>query len=486
MRLLRKYNGSFLKTMYVIIAFCFYFQAVAQNNIQTIFNELKNHPDLKNASISFYAYNMDDNKELININGDLALIPASTLKLITTATALEILGKDYTFQTKIAYSGTVENGILNGNIYIIGGGDPALGSHRYSSFYGDFLEQWKSSIQSMGIDSINGQIIGDASIFDNEIPPTWIWQDLGNYFGAGANGLSIYENFYYLHLSSTNGVSITDIQPKIPQLKIENYLNAGSTHRDLSYIYGGPYQYNRYISGEIPNNKNRFTVKGSIPDPAFLCAYQLDSLLKINGVNICLPPTTLRLSPQKVAHPLTEITSTQSPSLASIISQTNLYSINLYAEHLLNHVGLKIKNKGGFDAGIEAIIEFWKSKGIDMDGMNLHDGSGLSRFNTLTTKQLSAILQYMAKSTNHDVFEQSLAVAGKTGTLRSMAQNTSAEGKIIGKSGYMTNVRSYAGYIKTKSNKKAVFAIIVNNYNCTAFEMKKILEKVLIGLTNEN
>ena len=82
MRLLRKYNGSFLKTMYVIIAFCFYFQAVAQNNIQTIFNELKNHPDLKNASIGFYAYNMDDNKELININGDFYFFQRSFIGIL--------------------------------------------------------------------------------------------------------------------------------------------------------------------------------------------------------------------------------------------------------------------------------------------------------------------------------------------------------------------------------------------------------------------
>lgn len=485
MKRMLQYKTSFLKTITIVCA-CFYFlQTPAQSNINNAFETFKNHPDLKNASIGFYAFNIDDNKELINFNGDLALIPASTLKLITTATALEIFGKDYTFETKVAYSGTIKNGILNGNIYIVGGGDPALGSHRYQSFYGDFFGKWIKAIKLLGIDSINGQIVGDASIFDNEIPPTWIWQDLGNYFGSGANGLSIYENFYKLHLSSINGVTIADIQPTIPQLSINNYLQAGNSHRDLSYIYGGPYQYNRYISGEIPKNKSRFTVKGSIPDPAFLCTYQLDSLLTKSGINIHLPPTTLRLSSNKVIDKLTKITSTYSPRLESIITQTNLYSINLYAEHLLNHIGLSIKNKGNYASGIEAVIDFWKSKGIDVGGMNLHDGSGLSRFNTLTTKQLAAIMQYMSKGKNNAVFENSLAVAGKSGTLSSFAQNTAAEGNINGKSGYMTNVRSYAGFVTTKSNKKAVFAIIVNNYNCTAYEMKKMLEKVLIGLTNE-
>ena len=117
--------------------------------------------------------------------------------------------------------------------------------------------------------------------------------------------------------------------------------------------------------------------------------------------------------------------------------------------------------------------------------MYLYDGSGLSRFNTITTKQLVSILSEMDKSQHKEVFYNSLAIAGKSGTLSSIAKGTAAEGKIYGKSGYMTNVRSYSGYITTNSNKKIAFAIIVNNYNCSAYEMKKMLEKIMVSLVNE-
>lgn len=455
----------------------------------TIFNDFLQHKALKNASIGFYAYNLTDNKAIINHNGDLALIPASSLKLITTATALEVLGETYRFTTTISYSGEIKNGVLNGDIIIKGGGDPSLGSHRYRSYYGDFIINWAAEIKKLSIDSINGKIIADASIFDNEVPATWIWQDLGNYFGAGANGLSIYENFYTLTLSSQNKAqktTISGVSPHIPFLSIDNNVLGTVTNRDLSFIYGGPFQYNRYISGEIPNNRSEFKVKGSIPDPAYLCAYELDSILKTIGVKIAFKPSTKRLLGDRYIENATiKITSTQSPTLASLIQQTNLYSINLYAEHLLNHIGLNMKKEGTTTTGAEALINFWKEKGIDTDGMYIYDGSGLSRFNTITTKQLVAILNKMNKSSNKDIFYNSLAISGKSGTLSSIARGTAAEGKIYGKSGYMTNVRSYSGYVTTNSNKKIAFAIIVNNYNCSAYEMKKMLEKIMVSLVNE-
>lgn len=460
-----------------------------QSPTNKAFTEFLQHNALKNASVGFYAYNLNDNQAVINHNGDLALIPASSLKLITTATALEVLGETHRFTTTISYSGKIKNGVLNGNIIIKGGGDPALGSHRYQSYYGAFLSNWATSIKALGIDSINGKIISDASIFDNEVPATWIWQDLGNYFGAGANGLSIYENFYTLALSSqyeAQKTTISQINPYIPFLSVDNNVLGTSTNKDLSFIYGGPFQYNRYISGEIPKNRSEFKVKGSIPDPAYLCAYELDSVLETSGIKVAYHPTTKRLLGDSFIEDTTiEITSIQSPTLASLIQQTNLYSINLYAEHLLNHIGLTVKKEGSSTAGAEALVSFWKEKGIDTDGMYIYDGSGLSRFNTITTKQLVSILSEMDKSQHKEVFYNSLAIAGKSGTLSSSAKGTTAEGKIYGKSGYMTNVRSYSGYVTTNSNKKIAFAIIVNNYNCSAYEMKKMLEKIMVSLVNE-
>lgn len=442
---------------------------------------------LKNASIGFFAYDLDSGTIIAELNGNKSLVPASTLKLVTTASAIELLGAKKQFNTTIQYSGIIDsNGILEGNIYIIGSGDPCLGAKRYKAHYGDFINKWALAIQKLGIDSINGSIIGDASIFNyKSVPDTWIWGDLGNYFGATASGLSIYENKYEITLKSGNPGEITEvikIKPSIPDLKFENLVLSKNTRKDEAYIYGAPHQYNRIIRGAIPANRSQFVIKGSIPDPTFLAAYKLDTALSVLGIGISTNPSTVKLSSTKRPKQLTSVTTTKSPQLSSIIKKTNMHSINLYAEHFINLIALTKDSLGSTQKGTEEIISFWKSKGMDVNGFFMEDGSGLSRFNGITAKQLVYILQYMNRSKNITYFKSSLPVAGKSGTLRSLGKNTVATNNINAKSGYMTRVRSYSGYVKTKNNKNIAFALIVNNYNCTAYQMKKKMELIMVKL----
>lgn len=161
--------------------------------------------DLKNASISFYAIDLTTNQVIAGLSPDMSLVPASTTKLITTASALEILGENTRFSTQILYTGTIDTlcKVLNGNIIIKGGGDPCLGADRYSRHYGDFIKNWALKIKALGIDSINGRVIGDASCFTYQTTPsTWIWGDLGNYYGASPSGLSIYDNMCKVEFES--------------------------------------------------------------------------------------------------------------------------------------------------------------------------------------------------------------------------------------------------------------------------------------------
>lgn len=143
--------------------------------------------------LSLYVTDAETGKVVVNENGDMCLTPASITKLISTATALEILGPDFTFKTTLAYDGKITNGVLNGNIYIIGGGDPTLGSTYLKNTA--FLPKWTAEVKKLGIHTINGSIVADASIFERmPIPPGWLWEDLGNYYAAGTFGLSVYDN----------------------------------------------------------------------------------------------------------------------------------------------------------------------------------------------------------------------------------------------------------------------------------------------------
>ncbi len=276
-------------------------------------------------------------------------------------------------------------------------------------------------------------------------------------------------------------------QSKKYDFEINNNVISTNTTKDESYFFGAPYQSNRLVKGAIPIKKESFEVKSSIPDPAYLTSFELDMELRNMGVKISEKATTIRLSGFKYdMSSFKEVAVTYSPSIKQIIEQTNLYSVNLYAEHLLNQIALKIYKSGDTESGTIAITNFWKDKGMDTQGFYLYDGSGLSRFNVFTPKQLAFILEYMNKSDNKNTFIQSLPIAGKSGTLRNIGKKSHAEGNLKAKSGYITRVRSYAGYLTTKSNREVGFVLMVNNYNCNAYQMKKKMEKLMIKMTDVN
>ncbi len=173
---------------------------------------------------------------------------------------------------------------------------------------------------------------------------------------------------------------------------------------------------------------------------------------------------------------------TWSPKLIDIITLTNMYSINLYAEHLMNQIGVSKYKSGDTGSGTQATTLFWKENELDTDGFYVNDGSGLSRFNGVTARQLVAILKHMNESEHKELFIESLPIAGKSGTLRTLGRGTVAQGRVKAKSGTMTRVKSYAGYVTTKNKRNIAFAIIANNYNCSSFQMKKKMEKIIIKL----
>jgi len=461
-------------------------------------NKLLNDKDLKNASIGFLAKDIKTGEIISSNNPDLSLMPASTQKLVTTAAALEVLGKNYRFTTHLQYSGNIDTvaHILHGNIIIKGGSDPTLGSVHFDKLKKySFVNSWISAIKKNKIDSISGYIIGDASRYSYEIaPPKWAWEDIGNYYGAGANGLTIFDNLYEVHFQSpveaNKATSILKIEPEIPGLILHNEILSSNIQTDEAFIFGAPYSYEHTIRGTIPRNKADFTIKGAIPDPSYYAAWYLNRKLMLYGVKNDIRVATIRqmeLNGDTIKEKRHDLHVYYSPSLSEIINITNKKSINLFAEQFLNEIGLKLKNNGSNPSGYEAVTEFWKSKGMDIDGFNIYDGSGLSRSNSITPAQLVFILSYMkAKSKNFEPFFESLPVAGKSGTLRSVGKNTSAEGNVHAKSGSIGRVRAYAGYVTTKSGRELAFSINVANYNCTSYEMRKKLTEIMVALADFN
>ena len=463
------------------------------HSVSQIVRTLENDSDLQHAGVSFYAIDIQTGEVIGELNPDLCLKPASTMKLVTSAAALELLGSAYRFETVLQYDGYIDENTntLHGNIYIKGGGDPTLGSkYFYSTRNHNFLNDWAAAIKNLGIETITGHIIADATVYSwNMIPPTWAWEDFGNYFGAGACGLTVYDNFYTLHFNTSSTIggktTITEIEPNIPGLTVNNTVTAANIYSDQSYIYGTPYTYNRDIRGQLPRSKSDYEVKGSMPDPALFTAQELLLELTSQGITVLKNPTTVRIKKDLslVQKSRTNIIITKSPTLAEIVSVLNMRSVNLFAEHLLIEVGIKNGRVNDTKSAGNVMENFWAYKGMSTGGLSINDGSGLSHYNYISAKQLVFVLKYMQQnSSNFDVYYNSLPISGESGTLSSVCKNTVAHGKIHAKSGTIRGVRCYAGYTVSNSGREIAFAAMINNYTCSSSESRKKLEKIMIAL----
>ncbi|MGD9929508.1 MAG: D-alanyl-D-alanine carboxypeptidase/D-alanyl-D-alanine-endopeptidase [Mangrovibacterium sp.] len=455
------------------------------------FSRWANQEILEHASIALYVQDAKTGEVVLQSTPQVSLVPASTLKLPTTAAALELLGPDYRFETRLAYSGYLQNDTLFGDLHILGGGDPALGSMYFKEHYlkKHFQDTWVKALKDLNVRHITGKLVADASIYDDQfIPNTWIWEDLGNYYGAGPCGLSVYDNLYEIHLSSPATAGKTtkflSTKPHIPGLELDNRVLSADDPRDQAYVFGGPMTNQRTIRGTIPKGKADFVVKASIPNPPYLLGWQLKNKLTEAGIQVRGEVDVKLKAETKEEERLKVITKTVSPPLSDIVSVTNHESVNLFAEHLLKHLAYLKTGQGSTKEGIEVVTYFWKEKGIDTHGLYLADGSGLSHFNAMTAEQMVQVLHYMkTESAAGSYLFQSLPTV-PNGTLWYFRPELFPRNTLLAKSGSMTRVRCFAGQLTTITGRELLFAVFVNNFSCTQRQAIQAIEELLAELAN--
>ncbi|MCA6065660.1 D-alanyl-D-alanine carboxypeptidase/D-alanyl-D-alanine-endopeptidase [Chryseobacterium sp. RG1] len=417
-------------------------------------NTMITDPVLKNASWGFVVYDPKTKKIISSYNENMPLVPASTTKLLTTETALNLLGENYRWMTQLEYSGQVdENGVLNGNLYIVGSGDPSLGTNKAGALsYREIISDFVSGLSNEGIKKVNGDIIIQTALFKGNIsrlPENVVWLENNN---------------YYLPVGTTR-----EISPANEKLIVKK--NNLST--DKKFFYVSPYA-NQMVYAEKYEGDGALTTK--LPDaPAYLANTFRTTLVK-SGIAVTGKVTPKMTDATPESRKL--VSAYKSPTLGDIIYYTNQHSDNSLAEALLRTVGFFKKGDQTSESGRVVVKDHLKDIAFDAEGLNYIDGSGLSRSNTVTPIAQAKYLTSLMNEKYYGTYLTSLPIGGQSGTLKRMF-NITGNGQVFAKTGTLNKVKTLAGYIKTNSGRTLVFSLLVNNYAGSVDMVKKRMEKII-------
>jgi D-alanyl-D-alanine carboxypeptidase/D-alanyl-D-alanine-endopeptidase (penicillin-binding protein 4) len=411
--------------------------------------------------------------------------PASVMKLLTTGVALESLGPNFRFPTVLEYTGTIENGVLNGDLYIRGGCDPSLGWKGRTAF----LDRWVKAIQKAGIRRIDGAIIADMTMLDGDAQnPGWLCEDAGNYYAPGIFALNYYGNTMNIVLESGEPGTVAKVvktEPEVEDIYFINRIRCDKITYDGAFVSGLPYSRERYLTGVVPSNLGTFGVKGDLPNPGLLLARHLTAKLREAGIKI-KREATYEADYNPLMPPRTELYTHYSEPLKEIVKETNINSNNLYAEALFRYLGTKYSLPGSIHNSQDILREYWQRRGVAMQNAIIKDGCGLAPQDAVSAKTFVQLLTIMSRSKNKEAWMASLPISGQTGTLKTLCPKTPLEGRIHAKSGTIAGTKNFAGYIDMPNGQTWVFAILINSAPGKAKNIQNVIQQYLLDVCGEN
>lgn len=427
----------------------------AKDQIDVTINRMMTDPVLRNANWGFVVYDPKTKKIVSSYNERSAFVPASTTKLLTTETAVSLLGPKFRWITQFEYSGDIDSeGNLNGNLYIVGSGDPSLGTGKAgASSYSGIVSDFIYALADKGIKKVNGDIVIQNAVFKENklstLPENIVWMENSN---------------YYLPVGST-----LNIDPRNEQLLAKQKNPFEDNKR---YFYISPYINKLVFADKFSGG----ALTTQLPNaPTYLANSLRNSLIK-SGIPIIGKVVTKLIDPTPEKRKT--ITAYKSPTLKEIVVDTNLRSDNDLSEAILRMVGFQKMGDQSLASGRSVVTEHLREKNFDMEGLNYMDGSGLSRSNMVTPiAQVKFLTNLMNEPYYKDFFE-SLPTAGQTGTLKKSFFGN-AYGQIFAKTGTLNKVKTLAGYIKTRSGKTLAFSLLINNYAGSVDQVKSRMEELL-------
>lgn len=439
------------------------------------------------------------------------LVPASNVKLLTTGIAMQELGSDFKFETSISYTGSIVDGTLEGDLYIIGGGDPTIGSKdSIATPVQSLFSKWKKFMTDAGIKKVNGNIIGDGSYFDGpQELASWLYEDIGTYYGTGMNALAFYRNVqdFRVTAGATVGadLKISPSYPKSPWMTFTYDCSTGvKGSGDKLYLYATDLAPLAQMRGTFAVDRSPKTVECSNKFGAYTCAWEFCEYLKSNGIEVTgkaadvdsqgMVRTELGESssvPAKSGSERKQLGISYSSQISRISYITNQRSDNFYAEALLRVLAKKKLGSADYESCTMVASDAIRRLGLDPStGMYLVDGSGLSRKNLVSPEFFCDFLTAMLDSPVCEPFVESLPQPGKSSQVgRMRAEDPAAAARVLYKSGSMEGVRCYSGYVIPTDGSKEdiiVFSVMVNNYTGPTWKIMGEIDRIIALIAKEN
>lgn len=421
-------------------------------------------------------------------NSERLFVPASNVKLITGAAALEALGPDYVFRTDVATSGTIRDGVLQGNLVVRGAGDPAL-SERFYEDPRDVFRAWADSLRAHGITTIAGSIVGVDSVFPGPgLGAGWTWDDLHTYYAAEFGALQYNEGAVRVdvHPGSEPGLpAVVVLEPPTQYVRISNRTvtnpPGGETEISIEREAIGP---GLVITGGIAADTTSIGRDVAVRNPTMFFLSALRESLRDAGIAVegpALDADELPLEDLTVRRALHLFTH-RSPPLAEILPGMMKPSQNWIAETLLLTVGAELRGEGTARAGALAVDSMVAAWGLDAAELRMRDGSGLSRYNLVSPDFIADLLARMETSAHAAIWLASLPVAGEDGTLQNRMREPPLHANVRAKTGSLSGVRALSGYLDTPSGRRIIFSTVVNNHARTAATVDRMVEAALASI----
>lgn len=473
------YARTRLLTLALLCAITLSTLSVAQSQTLTEqIDAILKDPALAHGLQGVLVKSLKTGQTLYEHNADNNMIPASNFKLLVSATSLEQFGPDYTFKTQVYATGKIENGVLNGSLVLKGGGDPVL----LTADLTDLAKQ----VRAAGVSQINGDIIADESLFDKQrLGWGWSWDEFPYYYAAEISALSVNRNtvdVWVYPAKEAGAKAEVKLVPETDYFTVDSSATTGGAgSRNTVWIDRQMGQNIIKVGGNVAEGEKltRRTAPVTVDEPQLYTAAVFAAELAKQGVK-----ATGDIKDGKTPADATVVATHTSPPLSKILALLLKPSDNMIAEMLLKNLGAVVKGKGSSDAGAEVEKDFFKKIGMDMSAISIIDGSGLSRLNYISPRNLVTLLTYMRSSKNAQVYIDALPIAGVDGSLYRRMKGTPAEGNVKAKTGYIGHVSSLSGFVNTKSGEPLVFSILMNHHLCSNSQATGLQNRICELLAN--